>query len=738
MPITHYPLRFRRVFLRGLLIALTAQLSAQVASPSVSPPPAADDVPASNLPLESSYDQAVTRMPAFIVEGRQDDLVGLADSATQGAVGSDELADRPLLRTGEILETVPGVIITQHAGGGKANQYFTRGFNLDHGTDFATDLDGMPLNLPTHAHGQGYADLNIVIPELIDRIDFEKGPYYAANGDFSTVGAAHLVFADTLSADILKVEGGADGYTRVLWAGSAPVASGNLLEGLEVYHENGPWVVPDNYTRYNGLLKFSQGDASLGYSVMAMAYHGEWNSTDQVSESAVASGLIPFYGSQSPTDGGYSQRYSLQAEWHRQDKESATQVMAYAFHYDLNLFSNFTYYLVSPDGDQFEQQDNRNVVGLKVRRTFVGQFFGRKMENSVGAQLQNSWIDVGLYQTVDRVRMNKVDYEGNVIPAATKVDAVTETSTGLYYDNRIWWAEKLRSEFGLREDIYNVDVRDLDPVNSGDRHAALASPKLSLIFGPWDKTEIYLEGGYGFHSNDARTDTATVNPDGSLVGTHLPVLVPARGAEIGVRTTAVSKLQSTLSFWGLHNDSELYFNGIDADSGETTASQQATNRYGIEFANYYTPRPGLTFDLDYADSSARFTSPTTAAEDVTPGGTLVDEAIHQSLAAGVTVNSQNGWESSLRLRYFGPRPLTSDGSVTSASTLIVNLGLGYRLNRTWRATCEVLNLLDRRDHDIDYYYQSRNSPAPGSPAPIEIHFHAVEPIEIRFGVAAKL
>ena len=638
----------------------------------------------------------------------------------------------------EILETVPGVIVTQHAGGGKANQYFTRGFNLDHGTDFAVDLDGMPLNLPTHAHGQGYADLNIVIPELIDRIDFEKGPYYAENGDFSTVGAAHLAYADRLPEGVVKFEGGTDGYFRALWASSIPLASGYLLEGLEIYHENGPFVVPDDYTRYNGVLRFSQGNASVGYSVMAMAYHGQWNSTDQVSESAVESGLIPFYGSQSPTDGGYSQRFSIQSEWHSRDAVSATQIKAYAFHYDLNLFSNFTYFLNSPDGDQFEQQDNRNVVGFDASRTQNGTFLGHKMENMLGAQFQNSWIDVGLYQTVDRVRASKVDYDGNSIPAATKIDAVTQTSGGLFYDNRIWWADRFRSEFGLREDIFNVDVRDLNPVNSGDRLAALASPKLSLIFGPWDNTEIYVQGGYGFHSNDARSDTATINPDESVVGTRLPVLVPARGAEVGIRTTAISKLQSTLSVWCLHNASELYFNGIDADSGITTASQQATNRYGIEFANYYRPMPGLTIDLDYADSWAHFVSPTTAAEDVTPGGTLVDEAIHQTLSGGVTANSKTGWEVSLRLRYFGPRPLTSTGDVKSGSTMVVNLGTSYRINRTWRVTADVLNLLDRHDHDIDYYYQSRNSPASGSPAPYEIHFHAVEPIELRIGIEAKL
>jgi len=722
-----------------LFLALAAAYS-QNTTPdqTIAPAPATGNNSPPVAPTPSSYDQAVTRLPNMVVKGRQDDLVGIANSATQGSIGSDELSYRPLLRTGEILETVPGLIITQHAGGGKANQYFTRGFNLDHGTDFATDVDGMGVNLPSHAHGQGYADLNIVIPELIDRLDYEKGPYYAANGDFSTVGAAHIVYADSLPADILKVEGGTDHYERVLYAGSTQVGSGNLLEGFEVYHEDGPWVVPDDYTRYNGVLKYSQGNSALGYSVMAMADHGVWNSTDQVSASAVASGQIPFYGSQSPTDGGYSQRYSIQAEWHSQDADSATQIMAYAFHYDLNLFSNFTYYLASPDGDQFEQDDNRNVAGLKANHTLNGQIMGHKMETTLGTEDQMSWIDLGLYQTVDQVRTNKVDYNGNLIPATTKVDAVNELSGNLYLDNRIWWTDKFRTDFGLREDVYNIDVRDLDPANSGNRTDALASPKLSLDYDPWPKTEFYLQGGYGFHSNDARADTATVNPDYSIVGTHLPVLVPARGAEIGVRTSAVDKLQSTLSLWYLHNDSELYFNGIDADSGETTASQQSTHRYGIEWSNFYTPIPELTFDFDYADSWAYFNEPTTAAEDLTPGGTLVDEAISQSLSGGVTVKVTGGWDATLRLRYFGPRPLVSDGSVKSDSTTIVNLGVGYRINRIWRLTADVLNLLDRRDHDIDYYYQSRNSPAPGAPSPDEDHFHPVEPIEFRLGFEAKL
>jgi hypothetical protein len=738
----------------------------EAAPPPPAPTPALAGGPVPNVPLNSSSDQAVTHLPSFVVKGRQDDMTGIAASAAQGVIGSDELSYRPLLRPGEILETIPGVVITQHAGGGKANQYFTRGFNLDHGTDFGLDLDGMPLNLVSHAHGQGYADINSVIPELIDRLAYEKGPYYPANGDNSTVGFAHLLYADALPSPLIKVEGGTYDYQRVVVAGSTPVDSGNLLYGFETAHNNGPWVVPDEFNRFDGTLKYGQGNSNEGFSVMATAYHGTWNSTDQVAASAVASGLIPFYGSQSPTDGGYSQRYSVQGEWHQADADGSLQAMAYFFHYDLNLFSNFDYYSDYQQGDQFEQQDNRNEGGLKLGKTWKGEFLGHKMENTLGFQNQDSWIDLGLYRTLDRVRVNKTDWfgDGYVYPATIKGDTVTELNSGFIWDNKIQWTDKIRSEIGAREDVDDVDVHDLDPVNSGQRDASLFSPKANLIFGPWNKTELYLDGGCGFHTNDARAVTATENPivpennpvvpgntsSSPEVGGRLPLLVRAYGGEVGLRTTAISHLQSTVSLWYLHNNSELYFDGVDADDGQTTAFLDPTRRYGIEWTNYYTPFKGIAADFDVADSWAYFENRATVAQNVDSyGGDLVNEAIHLSVSGGVTFSDPNDiWDATLRVRYFGPRPLVSDGSFTSRSTEIVNLGLGWNLSPKWRLTCDVLNLFNRKDHDIDYVYSSANTPAEGAaqarlieaggtPAD-EDHFHPVEPIELRLGLELKL
>jgi len=332
------------------------------------------------------------------VQGREDDLIGIADSATQGTVGAKEIEHRPILRSGEILETIPGVIITQHAGGGKANQYLLRGFNLDHGTDFAIFIDGMPLNLPSHAHGEGYADMNTVIPELVRRVNYEKGSYYADVGNYGSAGSAHLEFFRTLPWNFIQAEGGRFGYGRVVFGVSRSVGPGNLLYGGEAYHDDGPWTHPDNYYKFNGLLTWSQGGDDQGFSITARGYRGTWHSSDQIPVTAVP--LVGFFGALNPTDGGHSQRYSLQGEWHRLDTHSMTKISVYECYYDLDLFSDFTYYLTDPHrGDQFEQQDRRWVAGLDARHTIVSQWLGRSVENTFGLQVRNEHPHSPMFST---------------------------------------------------------------------------------------------------------------------------------------------------------------------------------------------------------------------------------------------------------------------------------------------------------------------------------------------------
>ena len=678
-------------------------------------------------------------MPEVVVTGRQDSMLGIAESASQGATGAEQLADRPILRSGEILETVPGVIITQHAGGGKANQYFLRGFNLDHGTDFAVFLDNMPLKLPSHAHGEGYSDMNTVIPEFVERVDYEKGPYYADVGNYGSAGSAHLVFYKTLPQNFVTAEGGMFGYERGVFGISQKLGDGHLLYGAEAYHDNGPWDRPDNYWKFNGILTYSQGDKMDGWSATFHGYHGRWNSSDQIPASF---GATNFYGTLNPTDGGDSDRYSLQAEWHRKNENSETKIMAYGFYYYLDLFSDFTYFLTDTSkGDQFEQQDKRWVAGLDARHTIFSKWFGKDVQNTLGLQVRNDWINNGLYQTENRVRVDKLDSEtGTILPATTEADNFTDTQVGLFVENRVKWAEFFRSVAALRGDLQCFNVNSLvNRANSGTSSKLLPSPKLSLIFGPWAKTEIYLQGGFGFHSNDGRGTTQTVqpvsadNPYPGTPATKIPALVQTKGAEIGVRTLVLPHLQSTVSLWYLHSDSELQ---QDGDTGGTVASKSGSNRYGIEWANYFTPIEHLAFDFDIADSIARFDSvDANDAAPGSPGGKRVPEAVGLVIASGITLHDWHGFSASLRLRYFGPRDLTSDGTYQSRPTLSLNGEVAYQINKTWRISVVLLNLLNRHDHDIDYAYTSRVTP---TAAPVfQDVYHPVEPFQARVALTAR-
>ncbi len=721
------------------------------------------------------------------VQGRADDLIGIASSAGQVTVGAEELKNRPLLRSGEILEALPGLIITQHAGGGKANQYFMRGFNLDHGTDFAIFLDGMPLNLPSHAHGEGYSDMNTVIPELVERVDAEKGPYSAEAGDYGSAGNAHVVFLKTLPQNFVQVDGGMYQFARLVFGLSRKLGQGNLLYGGEAYHDGGPWVHPDNYYKFNGLMTYSQGGEDKCFSITARGYAGtRWNSTDQIPYTAIP--LVGFFGALNPEDGGHSHRYSLQGEWHRRGADSDTTIMAYGFYYDLNLFSDFTYYLVDPyKGDQFEQQDRRWVAGFDIRHTIDSNWYGRKVETTFGMQLRNDWIHNGLFRTDDRVRSSKTDYSANyrddcdsdgdcgpnevaTLPAATDLNKFTETIASPWLRSKIEWTSKFRSVLAVRGDygkgILTSFSNPTDPNYPFDPYPAgvnpntgqsvakfLPSPKASLIFGPWANTELYLQGGFSYHTNDVRGSTQLyepVSPDNPYYNTpvydsptpsKIPFLVPTKGAEAGVRTAAVPHLQSTVELWYLHSNSELL---QDGDTGGTSPSQQPSNRYGIEVGNFYTPSEHWVFDADFADSRALFTeadpddstfyayNATTSSYALcaknsncygvglgpepyrqNQSGKEVPEAVRWVVAAGATVQNYKGFSSSLRLRYFGPRPLTSDALYTSPATALVNLQASYRFNRNWSLVGEVLNLFNRRDHDVDYAYVSQITPATG-------------------------
>ena len=650
-----------------------------------------------------------TTLKEIVVEGRGENLIGIAESASQGKVGREILDHRPLLRTGELLETVPGMIVTQHSGDGKANQYFLRGFNLDHGTDFRTTVDGMPVNMPTHAHGQGYMDLNFVIPELVDHIDYKKGVSYAEEGDFATAGAANMFLADALEKNTLQTSYGEYGFFRELATGSVAAGDGKLLYGLEAGYYNGPWDLKQDANRLNGQLRFVTGDKQRGSSITAMAYRSFWDSTDQIPERAVDAGLISPFGRIDPTNGGRTSRYSISGQYHDLRGDDRVRVSAYAISYQLNLFSNFTYALDYPEqGDQFEQVDRRVVFGGESSLERDSHLFGTSGTNTIGVQLRNDIIpSVALKRTSARETF-----------LTTRDDSVYEGSVGVYAKNETVWTEKLRTTTGLRGDLYEFNVNSSNDANSGNEIAGKVSPKGGIVLGPWADTEFYGNAGLGFHSNDARGTTISVDPSTGEKSDPVNPLVLARGAEVGVRTAAIPDVNSTISLWLLDLSSELVFLG---DAG-LTEPNRASRRMGIELSNFYKPASWLTIDADYSASRARF------RED-DPAGDYVPGSINQVFTAGISTELPAGFFAGFRTRYFGPRALIEDNSARSSSTFLSNARAGYAFQNL-KFTLDILNVFDSGDHDIDYFYRSRleGEPADGFD---DIHFHPVEPREFR-------
>ena len=627
--------------------------TAGTAAGAQEPKPPTPAAPSASAPRNA---EPQTQMLAPVdVLGHYDLAVGSTDAASAGVVQQGLIARRPTLRPAEVLEFVPGVIVTQHSGGGKANQYFLRGFNLDHGTDFATYVDGMPFNMPTHAHGHGYTDLNGLIPELVSRIAYRKGPYYAEEGDFASAGSARLDLVDRLPRGLASVTLGQDRHARALLANSAALGRGELLYALEASHQDGPWIEPDRLRRWNGVLRWSRGDAGNRVSVTAMGYSARWNATDQIPERAVEAGLVDRYGSLAPTDGGRTERYSLSARGLRTFSDGELRFDAWMLRSRLDLWSDFTYFLENPsdldpsaiDGDQFQQSERRTALGASLARAWNLRLGGFDTGNTAGLQLRHDRLDpVGLFATVERERV-----------AVTQESRVRETSIGAWLENQTQWRPWFRSVAGVRVDHFRFDVASSIEANSGSRNATLYSPKLSLVFGPWAKTEFCVTGGLGFHSNDARGTVARVAAKSGDPVDPVTPLARSKGAELGLRSEIVPGLSSSLALWQLDLASELLFVG---DAGETEASRPSRRR-GIELNNHWRPMPWLYVDADLAFSRSRF-------RDADPAGDRVPGAVATVASLGVSVVDLGRWSGQLQWRYFGPRPLVEDDSRRQTKT----------------------------------------------------------------------
>jgi outer membrane receptor protein involved in Fe transport len=668
--------------------------------------------------------------------------ISTMSAASAGDVSQEQLLSQPLLRSAAVLESVPGLIVTQHSGEGKANQYFLRAFNLDHGTDLAVEVDDMPVNMPTHAHGQGYSDLNFLIPEMVADLRYKKGPYFADEGDFATAATVRMgLITEVRQSALLGI--GEDGYRRALLTGSTAVAEGTLMGAGEAYHNDGPFDVPDDYNRLNAELRYVRGAAQDFFTVTAMAYSGRWNATDQVPARAVGEGLIDRFGSLNPTDGGISNRESVSFNRVKSTDEERLQFSAYAIRYKLDLWSTFTYYLRDPvDGDQMLQHDDRTVYGFKGSKLWQTRMFGLSVSNVIGLQARLDDIgDVGIFPTYERRTIGTTQNAG-----------VRESSAAIYAESSIQWTEKARTVLGLREDRFYFDVKDRmlnadgscnlqsDPEGcvTGHKRASIVSPKLGVVLGPWSNTTFFINAGDGYHSNDARGVTRSgVNPSIAAV----TPLARASGAELGVSSRIVPRWQTSFDVFKLKLASELVFDG---DAG-VTVPRGSTTRTGIEWGNTIHINSWLDVNFNAAFTRARFDSnagpddlgcglaapshPCAAAIGIV--GRYVPNSPTNVMDASLTVH-RPGWFGALRARHFGESPLVEDDGARSPQYTTIDAELGVERGKRWSVALDVFNLADVKWNDIEYYYVSRLQKEVSPQAGYERHPGVPRTVRARF------
>jgi len=638
------------------------------------------------------------------VWGRSLQLLGSADSASQGVVGYDDFSTRPLARVAELVEVIPGMIATQHSGPGKANQYFLRGFNLDHGSDFSTYFDGMPVNWRTHAHAQGYMDLNFIIPELIQRLDFQKGPYFANTGDFSLAGSNRMVTYDSLEEGFSELTLGSKNEIRLLTANSFEVGDGDFLYAIEHQQTNGFFDLEQDVRKYNALLKYTGDIFNIPSRITFSAYDSIWTSTNQIPERAVKNGLIDRFGFIDPDLGGDSYRYSLTGSFELNNWE----LNLYTSSYYMSLINNPTYFLNdSINGDEFEQEDERILLGGSLVNEVETEIFGLPVTRTIGADLRYDDVsELNLFYTVNRNRIGSL-----------REDEAQQLSLGSFANLQFSLTDRLRASVGLRLDFYDFEVDALRAQNSGSKNESLWQPKVNIAYEVNENLELYANYGEGFHSNDARAAINTIDPATGNPSDTLDILVQGEGSELGFRYDTLEGFNFSLAWFELDLDSELVFVG---DAG-TTEPSDPSRRNGIELNSFWEFTEALVFDFTASKSDGHF-------RGLPSGENSIPDAHDLVVAAGLTYHNPNGWTSSFRVRHFDDAALTEDESVKKGGSTLVHFGVSYA-QESWELGLDIINLLDQEDDDIAYWFESRMI---GETASFEdIHFHPSNPRAVR-------
>jgi outer membrane receptor protein involved in Fe transport len=689
------------------------------------------------------------------------DLIGEASTASEGMVADQEIQLAPTYRPGQLLETVPGLIVTLHSGEGKANQFLLRGYNLDHGTDLETYVDDMPINQPTHAHGQGYTDLNFLVPELADGINYTKGPYYAKVGDFGAVGSVRMSYRDTIE-DHVSATIGTLGFQHILTAGSQTLGPGSLLAAVELQHYDGPFVRPDDARKENFVLRYSGGDAQSGYSATAMYYHQIWTNTTDIPIRAITEGLVPSrLGTLNSTDGGHAQRGSLSFEYHANPGDGVLSTSGFFIYDQLHLFNDFTHFLFDPvHGDQEDQFENRRVTGGAASYALPMLIGSIQNEITAGVLTRYDLLGVGRLPSEDQQPM----ISGNDPASFYNHDQVYLFAAGAYVQAVTRWTPYFRSVLGLRDDYqHGTDIDYLAAIheaagytNGGTAQQSLLQPKGSFIFTPTDSLEFYLSIGRGFHSADLRGVNQDESVDLGLPHTNL--LSKQEGQEIGMRAAVGRDLTMTFAVYNLWQQSETI---IDPDVGADTAGPPS-RRYGYEINVSYQINRYLELYGSYSGDHTRFTHP---LDDGT--GHLGDYITDAPVATGsvaLYLKDFGPWSGGLNVRYLGNYPLSSGPCVDSAAVhdfpgvatscanaptalgqvngkgfTQVNLDAHYAFSASWSAGLGIYNLLNTRAAAAEFWYVDRLQSEIGTypDGRADIHEHPLEPIMARLMITKK-
>ncbi len=705
-------------------------------------------------------DQAlINTLEEITVTAQRLALLGTALSASEGVVSDQELQLTPQYRPGQLLETVPGLIATLHSGEGKANQYLMRGYNLDHGTDLETYVDGMPINQPTHAHGQGYTDLNFMIPELADAITYTKGPYYPNVGDFGAVGSVRINYRDVI-ADQVAATVGTLGFQRIFSAGSEALGDGRLLGAAELQHYDGPFVTPDDARKENLILRYSEGDEGHGYSVTGMYYHQIWTNTTDIPIRAITTGAVPDrFGTLDPTDGGHAQRASLSVNYHASLGNGEFSASGFFIYNQLHLFNNFTHFLADPvHGDQEDQFENRRASGGAAHYTLPVPLGGIQNEISVGGLTRYDLLGVGRLPSEHQVPLSP-RYDS---PSFSNNDQVYLFAGAAYVQATTRWTSTLRTVIGVRDDYqHGTDVDYLAALheksgytNGGTAAQSLVQPKGTLIYAPSDRVEVYFAAGRGFHSADLRGVNQDTSVDLGLP--HSPLLARQEGQEAGVRAAVDRNLAVTFAIYNLWQQSETT---IDPDVGQDTAGPPS-RRYGFEINLTYQINRWLEFYGSYSGDHARFTRP---FDDGTGhSGTYITDAPVATGSLALYLNHLGPWSGGIDFRYLGNYPLSSGPCVNSAAvhdfpgvatscanapTALaqvdghgfgeLNVDLHYALSAGWSVSLGIYNLLNTHAAAAEFWYVDRLQSEIGSypDGRAGVHEHPLEPVMARFTIS---